>query len=268
MPGMQGRVCVITGASSGIGRQTALDLAAAGARVCVAARREDRLRAVVDEMGGLAGGHSFWTTDISRRDQVQALADHVAATYGRCDVLINNAGFSRERNLGEEGAVEDLEAVMETNFLGIVWTTAAFLPLLKASSPSHVVNVASVAGRLAAGGAAYCASKFAVVGWSESLHFQLRDQGVFVSLVEPGIIPTEGFPATVVERSRLLRHTTGSPHDVSKAIQDAIAHRRFQRTVPRWYYLLQIPRVLMPPVYRYVQRRFVGPIYRRNQAES
>lgn len=259
------KVCVVTGASSGIGRRTAVDLATAGARVCAAARREPELAALVTELGGPAAGHTYKVTDVSDRSQIKALVAHVGSTYGRCDVLVNNAGFSKERPLWKPGGVEDLEAVMQTNFFGVVHCTAEFLPLLMDSAPSHVINISSMAGRLAVGGVpAYTASKFAVVGWSEAMHFQLRAKGVFVSTVEPGIIPTEGFPATAIE-SGLLRYTMGSTAGVSKAIQSAIAGRKMQRVSPRWYYLLQIPRLLIPPIYRAVQQRVVAPIYKRNQ---
>jgi NAD(P)-dependent dehydrogenase (short-subunit alcohol dehydrogenase family) len=262
---LTGKVCVVTGASSGIGRQTAIDLAAAGATVCAAARREPQLAALVTELGGSGAGHSYKVTDVSDRPQIKALADHVTSTHGRCDVLVNNAGFSKERPLWEPGGVEDLEAVMQTNFFGAVHCTAEFLPLLMDSAPSHVVNVSSMAGRLAVGGVpGYTASKFALVGWSEAMHFQLRAKGVFVSTVEPGIVPTEGFPATAIE-SGLLRFTMGTTADVSKAIQSAIAGRKMQRVTPRWYYLLQIPRLLMPPIYRMVQQKVVAPIYKRNR---
>jgi len=261
---LTGKVCVVTGASSGIGRQVAIDLAGDGAIVCAAARREPELAALVAELAG--SGHTYKVTDVSDKAQIEALAEHVATTYGRCDVLVNNAGFSKERPLYEPGAVEDLEAVMATNFFGVVHCTAALLPLLLSSAPSHVVNVSSVAGRLAVGGApAYTASKFAVVGWSEAMHFQLRPKGVFVSTVEPGVIPTEGFPARAIARHPVLRFTLGSTKGVSRAIRSAIAGRKMQRVTPRWYYLLQIPRLLMPAIYKAAQQRVVGPIYKRNK---
>ena len=261
---LKGRVCVITGASSGIGEQVARDLAGRGVRICAAARREDRLAKLIADLGGEAAGHSYHVTDVSSRDQVRALATFVRERYGRCDILINNAGFSREARFDGPEAADVIVEVMETNFLGAVWCTTELLDLLQKSVPSHVVNVASVAGRLAAGNPPYNASKFALVGWSESLHFQLAPRGIYVSSVEPGIIPTEGFPAGAVENNPLLRFTIGTTEQVSAAIIDAIAKRKMQRVVPRWYYLLQVPRLLTPPLYRWVQKNVVGPIYRRN----
>lgn len=259
-----GKVCVITGASSGIGERVARDLAERGARICAAARREERLAKLVADLGGEAAGHSSHVTDVSRRESVRALAAFVRERYGRCDVLINNAGFSREAPFDGPRAADVVVEVMETNFLGAVWCTTELLDLLQNSAPSHVVNVASMAGRLAAGNPPYNASKFALVGWSESLHFQLAPRGIYVSSVEPGIIPTEGFPARAIEQNPLLRFTIGTTEQVSAAIIEAIEKRKMQRVVPRWYYLLQVPRLLAPPVYRWVQKNIVGPIYRRN----
>jgi uncharacterized protein len=261
---LSGKVCVITGASSGIGRQTAADLGAAGALVCAAARREPELGELVEALGGAAVGHSYVVCDVSDRAQVHRLADHVSSTYGRCDVLSNNAGFSTGDHpfQGDED-IEDLHSTMATNFFGTAYCTAALLPLLESSAPSHVVNVASMAGRLAlASSSAYCASKFAVVGWSESLHFDLAPKGITVSLVEPGPIATEGFPQTALLASPLLRLAVGSASDVSKAIMRAVEANKMQRVVPRWYYALQVPRLLCPPLYRAVQNRVIAHIPR------
>ncbi len=245
------RVCVITGASSGIGRRTALDLAAAGNKVCVAARREERLRSLVAEMGGEGAGHSYKVTDVSDRDQVQALVAHVRDSYGRLDVLVNNAGFAGKEGLSGPESIEEIERVMATNFFGAVYCTAEFLSLLDRSTPSHVVNVTSMAGRIATPGTpTYVASKFALVGWTESLYPQLAARGIYLSSVEPGFVPTEGFPQKNLVGDRFMKHLLGSDAEVSAAIRHAITHRKPQRVVPRWYYLIQVPRVLSPRLYR------------------
>jgi short-subunit dehydrogenase len=254
---MNAKVCVVTGASSGIGRRTALDLAREGASVCVAARREERLRTLVEEMGG--SPHSQVATDVAERHQVSRLAEHVRETYGRCDVLVNNAGFSGRGGFDGPPALAELHRVMATNFFGAAYCTAELLELLVSSAPSHVVNVASMAGRIATPGvSAYCASKFALVGWSESLQPELAAKGVFVSSIEPGFIPTEGFPQTELVNDRVMRHLLGSEEDVSGAIRDAIRGRKPQRVVPRWYYLFQVPRLLTPRVYRAVAGRVMA----------
>ncbi len=255
--GWGGTTWVITGASSGIGRRTAVDVAAAGATVCVAARRADRLESLVAELPG--SGHSYRVTDVSDRDDVAGLAAHVAATHGRCDVLVNNAGYSGERGFTGAGSIANVEAVFGTNFFGAIYCTGEFMSLLEASAPAHVVNVASIAGRVAAPGLpAYCASKFALVGWTEALQPELAPKGIFLSSVEPGFIPTEGFPQKDLVEDKVMRHILGSDAQVSAAIQDAVAGRKPQRVVPRWYYMLQLPRVVTPRVFRSAVTRLAG----------
>ena len=261
------KVCVVTGASSGIGRRTALDLAGQGARVCVAARREERLTSLVTEMGGSDGGHSYRVTDVSDRDQVRRLAAHVEDTYGRCDVLINNAGVPGRETFGPD-SVEDYERVMKINFFGALYCTAEFLTLLESSAPSNVVNVASVAGRIATPGfSSYTASKFALVGWTESLQPELAPKGIFMSSVEPGFIPTEGFPQANLVNDPMMSRILGTDSMVSEAIQDAIVNRKPQRVVPRWYYSLQVPKVLSPPLYRFVLDKVMGSDVARKAQE-
>lgn len=256
---MRGKVAVVTGASSGIGLRTALDLAAAGACIVLAARREDRLQELIRRLGGEASGHSYRVTDVSKRAECQLLSEHVDERHGRCDVLINNAGFSRYVPLGEPGAVDVVEQVMATNFFGAVYCTNAFLPLLERSAPSHVVNVASVAGRLAvAGSGPYTASKFALVGWSESVAPEMKAKGIHLGLVEPGPVSTEGFPQDALVKDSFLRHVVAEDSDVSRAIMQAIRRRKLQRTVPRWYYLLQFLRLAAPPIYRWAQSEMLS----------
>ncbi len=123
--------------------------------------------------------------------------------------------------------------------------------LLAASAPSHVVNVASVAGRIATpGNSTYTASKFALVGWTEALQPEMEERGIYLSSIEPGFIPTEGFPQKNLVADRFMKHLLGTDAQVSAAIMDAIEHRKPQRVVPRWYYLFQVPRVLFPALYR------------------
>lgn len=263
--GLRGGVCVVTGASSGIGRRTALEFAARGARVCGVARRADRLEELVDSMGGEGAGHSLFVADVSDRAQVEAMARHVEASYGRCDVLVNNAGFSRGRAFEGASSLDDLEAVMATNFFGAVECTAFLLPLLERSAPAHIVNVASVAGRLALGGSSsYAASKFALVGWSEAIGFDLDPKGVAVTLIEPGPLPTEGFPQTPLVDHPVLRRALTSDVDVARAIVGVIGTKKRRRVVPRAYHLAVVARLFVPSVYRAAVRQ----ISKRRQPPS
>jgi short-subunit dehydrogenase len=256
---LSSKVCVVTGASSGIGARIAVDLATKGAVVCAVARREDRLQALV---GRLAGGpsrrHSYLVTDVSDETQVDALGREVRDRYGRCDVLVNNAGFSRGSVFEGEASLDDLEAVFRTNFFGAIRCTAVLLPLLEASAPSHVINIASVAGRIAYGGSStYCASKFALVGWSEAAAFDLKKRGVHVGLIEPGPVPTEGFPQDALISHPVLRRGLASAGDVSRAVLRSIATSKRERMVPRYFYAFQFPKLFCPPLFRFVASKVV-----------
>jgi short-subunit dehydrogenase len=190
---------------------------------------------------------------------VKALAAHVRDTYGRLDVLINNAGFAGGEGMTGPGSIDDVEEVFATNFFGAVYCTGEMFDLLAASAPSHVVNVTSMAGRLATpGSSTYAASKFALVGWTEGLQPDLAERGIYLSSVEPGFVPTEGFPQKNLVSDRFMRHILGTDTQVSAAIFDAIEHRKPQRVVPRWYYVLQVPRVLAPWLYRFAMNRLMN----------
>jgi len=258
------KVVVVTGASSGIGRAAAVDLAGRGAIVCAVARREQLLRELVESLPG--EGHSHFVCDVADRAQVEALAGHVSERHGRCDILINNAGISRHRPLLADDALEALDSVMATNFFGAVACTKALLPMLVEARPGHVVNIASVAGRIpVSGNAAYTASKFALVGWSEAMHSELRHQDVHVSSVEPGPVPTEGFPQRGMAGHPIYRLGLASTDDVTKAIRDAIEKRKVRRTVPRPYYLAQLARLIAPGPWRALQDRVVAARTRRDR---
>lgn len=244
-----GAVWVVTGASSGIGRRTALDVAAAGATVCVAARREERLAALVQEMPG--SDHSYFVTDVSRREDVEALVEHVTKTHERIDVLVNNAGYPGPRGFRGARSIGEIEALFATNFFGSIYCTAEFLPLLERSAPSSIVNVTSVAGRIAMPGLpAYTASKFALVGWTESLAPMLAPKKIHVATIEPGFVATEGFPQKEMVDDPKLKRLLGTEQMVSEAIQDAVRRRKVQRVVPRLYYLGQIPQLIAPGLWR------------------
>ncbi len=257
-------VWVITGASSGIGRRTALDVAAAGGTVCLAARREQRLAELLAELPG--EGHSYLATDVSDRPQVRALAAHVADTHGRVDVLVNNAGYAGPKGFAGADTIADVEALMATNFFGAVYCTGEFMELLESSAPSTIVNVASMAGRVAAPGMpAYVASKFALVGWSESLAATIRRRGIHVASVEPGFVPTEGFPQTEMVGDPMMKRLLGTDAMVSEAIQDAVKNRKVQRVVPRAYYLAQLPQVAAPRLWRKAISAMAGVRESRNR---
>lgn len=239
----QGKVAVVTGASSGIGRTVALRLARGGMTVVAVARRAERLAELRQEHTRIVAHPA----DVGRRTDVAALADAVARDHGRCDVLVNGAGIGGRPFRGPDD-LDDLVRTMQTNVIGPANCMALFRDLLVSSAPSHVVNVASVAGKIGIGPAAYAASKFALVGFSESLALSWARDGITVTQLNPGLIATEGFPQAQVLRTRLAR-LVGKPDDVADAVVDVIVRRPRERTVPRWYHGFVVMRHVMPGVF-------------------
>ena len=142
----KGKVVIVTGASSGIGRATALAFARAGAHVALGARREDRLREVADEIRALGSEAFPVRTDVARREDVERLVGTALERWGRVDVLVNNAGFGHYARV-EDIADEDMRALLDVNFFGTLYGIQAVLPHMRARGAGHIVNVSSVAGR-------------------------------------------------------------------------------------------------------------------------
>ncbi len=260
MKGIAGKVCVITGASSGIGEATARAVAAGGATVVLAARREDRLRALAEELRGRGATVTWQRVDVNREEDLQRLRDHAREEHGGCHVLVNNAGVPGG---GEFRALslERIRLVTETNYVSILVATKLFLELL-IGSKGHVVNVASLAGRYALpGSGVYSATKHAVVAFSESLYYELRPLGVMVTTVNPGIVVTEGFfpEDSSLLRDPLLKPFLMKPERIGREIVDVIRKRKGPEvSIPRWLAAPQAMRMLAPPLYRAAMQRIAG----------
>ncbi|HEY4427046.1 MAG TPA: SDR family NAD(P)-dependent oxidoreductase [Solirubrobacteraceae bacterium] len=244
-------VMLITGASSGIGEATARRLSREpGASLVLVARREERLRAVAAELGG--DSVSWVATDLVEPEAPARIRDHVLERHGRLDLLVNNAGAAWRSDFGD-GGYENVRRTMAINFDAQLRVTEALLPLLRASAPSAIVNVASTAGRVARGGTgAYSASKFALAGWSDSLWAEERPNGVHVGLVLPGFIATEGFPQAELTGRPWTRWIVSTPERAAEAIHEAGIGRRPERYVPRAYALAAVLRILTPGLVRRV----------------
>ena len=247
----QARVMLITGSSSGIGEATARRLARdPGAELVLVARREERLRSLARELGEQRV--SFVAADLLDEDAPARIRDHVAERHGRLDLLVNNAGASWRARFAD-GGYENVRRTMAINFDAQVRLTEALLGLLRASAPSAIVNVASTAARVArAGTGAYSASKFALVGWSDSLFAEEAANGVHVGLVLPGFISTEGFPQAELTEKPWTRWIVSTPEKGAEAIYQAGLGRRAERYVPRPYGLAAVLRVLAPGLVRRV----------------
>src|SRR5436853_2418397 len=225
---MSERTAVVTGASSGIGRFTAQRLARDGWRVLLVARREERLKALSEELRDSA----YLAVDLTDVDAPSRVRARVDELWGRLDLLVNNAGGSERAAFGD-GGYENVRKVMEINFHAVLRLTEALLPVLRASAPASIVNVSSIAGRVGrAKTGAYSASKFALAGWTECLRMEEKRHGIHVGLVLPGFVSTEGFPQEELTRSVRTRWIVSTPDKVADAIVRA-AEGRAEVAVPK-----------------------------------
>jgi short-subunit dehydrogenase len=225
-------IAVVTGASSGIGAETARLLATRGWRCVLVARRQELLEHLAEEVGGVAE-----PCDLVDRAAVLSLGERLVAEHGSIGLLVNNAG-ALSRGTLEQVDLDELEHTIRLNYLTGVWVFRSLQPaLLRAGREggAHVVNVASIGGAIAfPGGAAYSASKHAQVAFSRSLTAALRGTGVRVHTIMPGFVVTEGFPHPRFWETRLGRRFVIGPERVAAAIVDAVAKHREEVVVP-WF---------------------------------
>ena len=187
---LKGKVAVVTGAASGIGRSLALQLASEGCHLSITDINSEGLQETVEMVGASAVEITTEVVDAADRDHVYAFAENVVSQHGRVDIVINNAGVSLRGTI-EEVSDEEFEWLMGINFWGVVYGSKAFLPFLKQQSEANLVNISSVHGLFTnAGVGPYCSSKFGVRGFTMALCQELKDTSVKVSCVHPGGIET------------------------------------------------------------------------------
>jgi NADP-dependent 3-hydroxy acid dehydrogenase YdfG len=193
---IKGKTVVITGASSGLGEATARHLANAGAKVVLGARRIDRLKALVAEIGLVEG--SAIETDVTQADQVKHLVDQAVRLHGRIDVIVNNAGLMPHSPL-ERGKIDDWDRMIDVNLKGVLYGIAAALPHMKEQKSGHIINVSSVAGhKVRPGSAVYAATKTAARVISEGLRQEVKPYNIRTTIVSPGAVESE-LPQSVTE---------------------------------------------------------------------
>ncbi|NYE63364.1 NADP-dependent 3-hydroxy acid dehydrogenase YdfG [Duganella sp. 1224] len=185
------KVVVITGASSGLGEATARHLAARGAAVVLGARRTDKLEQIAAEIRATGGKAEVLATDVTRKEQVQALVDHAVRVFGRVDVLINNAGLMAIAPL-DEVKTDEWDRMIDINVKGVLYGIAAALPQFRQQNSGHFINIASVAGVkvFSPGGTVYSGTKFAVRAISEGLRHEVGGS-IRTTTIEPGAVDSE-----------------------------------------------------------------------------
>lgn len=188
---IKGKVIVITGASSGFGKITAEYLSERGAKVVLGARRTERIDAIAKAINDKGGSALAVTTDVTKVDQVKNLVDTAVKTYGKIDVLINNAGIMPLSPL-EYLKVEDWDRCIDINIKGVLYGIAAALPYMKEQKSGHIISVSSVAGHtISPGGAVYSASKYSVRVISEALRQEVKPYNIRTSVISPGAVDTD-----------------------------------------------------------------------------
>jgi 3-oxoacyl-[acyl-carrier protein] reductase len=204
---LRGKVALVTGASSGLGRAFALALAEAGARVFLAARREEKLREVVQEIAQQGGEGAYHVVDVRVVPSLYDLVDVLLSRYKRLDILINNAGLGYRSPLLETRRSEIAE-MLETDLAAAIYLTQACLQALLKTAPSDIVNVSSIAGLEGfAEGTVYCAAKSGLVGFTRALAQELKPANIRVTALCPGSIETDFFDRfrPTLDRPQMLR---------------------------------------------------------------
>ena len=219
---IEGKVVVITGASSGLGEATARLLSAQGAHVALGARRLDRIQTLADELKARSGKALALATDVTQRDQVKRLVDAAVQAFGRVDVMINNAGLMPLSPF-ERLKIDDWDRMIDVNIKGVLYGIAAALPYMKQQKAGHFINVSSVAGhKVRPGNSVYAATKHAVLALSEGLRMEVKPYNIRTTVISPGAVATE-LPNSVTERD--------VAESVRKSYEAAIPAESFARAV-------------------------------------
>jgi NADP-dependent 3-hydroxy acid dehydrogenase YdfG len=202
--GIKGKIVVVTGASSGLGEATARLLSAQGARLALGARRADRLHSLAKDLQAGGGKAFVLQTDVTRPEQVKALVDLAVQSYGRLDVMINNAGIMPQAPL-EQLKIDEWDRMIDVNIKGVLYGIAAALPHMQRQKAGHFINVSSVAGhRVGPGFAVYAATKYGVRALSEGLRQEVKPYNIRTTVISPGAVATE-LPNTITDRTAAER---------------------------------------------------------------
>ena len=227
------KVVLITGASSGIGKQTAIEFAKLGSSIILVARRKNKLEQVENELKQFNVNTLVCVCDVSKKDQVEELSKIVLQKFDSIDILVNNAGFVIYGSVSDL-SINEIESQMETNYFGMIYCVKNFLPLMLKKKSGHIVNVASVGASFSVPGvSSYCATKFAMLGFSEGLKHELYGTGVGLTVVSPIMVRTPLFEhPSFTNFSKFSTGVSLSSETVAKTIIKASNSSRFEIVVP------------------------------------
>lgn len=215
MNGLEGKIAIVTGAGRGIGKAISLMLAASRCRVVLAARSETELKTLEKEITDHKGDAFSVPTDLTRDSDIERLVEESLKRFGTVDILVNNAGWGKKAPVVRANP-EDWARTFSVNLRAPMLLTRLVLPTLIAKGQGAVINIGSIAGKSGeANAAAYAASKFGLIGFTQSLYEEVREDGIKVAVILPGFVDTPLIPPTrQLERSRMIR-----PEDVAQAVR-------------------------------------------------
>jgi short-subunit dehydrogenase len=252
------KVAVITGASSGIGKQLAFDLASLGCKVVLIARNKENLLKAKKEIGQIKTEVMAISCDVTDKKQVKEMAEQVLKKFGRIDLLINDAGYGNYRKI-DDAAIEDFESMMATNYLGTVYCIKSFLPVMRRQGEGHIVNIASMVALIGFPGfSAYGASKWAVLGFSESLYNELYGSSINLTVVCPSGVDTNFFSNPTFDSYKRLGVKMLKPVEVSRATINAIKGDKFFVVVPSHRKIIRLIKAIAPGLVNSVLRKMAG----------
>ena len=228
----KGKTVLITGASSGIGNASAVQFAKKGAKLILISRNKEKLNLVSESLKKNKVPTFVYECDVSDKLQVNETSKIILDQFGSVDILVNNAGFAVYGSVSNL-TIEEIESQMATNYFGMIYFVKNFLPSMLAKKSGHIVNVASVAASFGLPGIApYCASKFAMLGFSEGLKHELKGTGVGITVVSPIMVRTNFFNHPSFSNMPKYSPTSLSPETVAKAIIRASDSPRLEIIVP------------------------------------
>ena len=229
---LKNKVIVITGASSGIGKETAIQFAKKGANIALVSRQKEKLLHVSNELKKFNVTTMILECDVSDKTQVKTMSESVLERFSKIDILVNNAGFAIYDSVLNL-SIDEINSQMNTNYFGMVYCTKNFLPSMIRQRSGHIVNVASVAASFGLPGiASYCASKFAMLGFSEGLKHELKDTGVGITVVSPIMVRTNFFDHSSFKKMKKNQFMSLSAKTVAKTIVKASSSSRLEIIVP------------------------------------